>query len=120
MAYDQFFRAADPIERQSWKPDPSIAQFIRKAFLISDNDAYNRMYEFVGQILNRQLRKGFKERIVRQFMPLTEAENRHTSAVRFLDQNGGLLYLQPPACNLTLFSSPGCKSSRAYLDAGIV
>src|SRR6185437_7906459 len=28
---------------------PSIAQFIRKAFLISDNDAYNRMYEFVGQ-----------------------------------------------------------------------
>src|SRR5258705_4817614 len=27
---------------------PSIAQFIRKAFLISDNDAYNRMYQFVG------------------------------------------------------------------------
>src|SRR5689334_12287462 len=28
---------------------PSIANFIKKAFLISDNDAYNRMYEFVGQ-----------------------------------------------------------------------
>jgi hypothetical protein len=25
---------------------PSIAQFIRKAFLVSDNDAYNRMYQF--------------------------------------------------------------------------
>jgi hypothetical protein len=30
---------------------PSIAQFIRKAFLVSDNDAYNRMYEFIGRKL---------------------------------------------------------------------
>src|SRR6266498_2261182 len=28
---------------------PSIAQFIRKAFLVSDNDAYNRFYQFVAQ-----------------------------------------------------------------------
>src|SRR3989337_3044098 len=28
---------------------PTIAHFIRKAFLVSDNDAYNRMYQFVGQ-----------------------------------------------------------------------
>ncbi len=40
---------------------PSIAQFIRKAFLISDNDAYNRMYQFVGQqAVNRKLHeKGY-------------------------------------------------------------
>jgi Beta-lactamase enzyme family len=100
---------------------PSIAQFIRKAFLISDNDAYNRMYEFVGQeTLNRQLHaKGFPEtRIVRQFMSLTEAENRHTNAVRFLDQNGGLIYLQPPAYNLDSFEfRPEAKVGRAYLDS---
>src|SRR5690606_7651972 len=28
---------------------PSIGHFIKKALLVSDNDAYNRMYEFVGQ-----------------------------------------------------------------------
>ncbi|MEO5683319.1 MAG: serine hydrolase [Chitinophagaceae bacterium] len=28
---------------------PSIAQYIREIFLVSDNDAYNRLYEFVGQ-----------------------------------------------------------------------
>ena len=35
---------------------PSIAQYIREIFLISDNDAYNRLYEFVGQqTLNEKL-----------------------------------------------------------------
>ncbi|MDP9231009.1 MAG: glycoside hydrolase family 9 protein, partial [Bacteroidota bacterium] len=28
---------------------PSIAQYIKKIFLVSDNDAYNRLYEFLGQ-----------------------------------------------------------------------
>lgn len=29
---------------------PSIAHLIRKAFLVSENDPYSRMYEFVGQL----------------------------------------------------------------------
>ncbi len=28
---------------------PCVAQYIRKIFLVSDNDAYNRLYEFLGQ-----------------------------------------------------------------------
>jgi beta-lactamase class A len=58
---------------------PSIAQFIKKAFLISDNDAYNRMYQFVGQqTINRNLHaKGYiNTRITREFMGYTEEENR--------------------------------------------
>ncbi|HVX28122.1 MAG TPA: serine hydrolase, partial [Parafilimonas sp.] len=54
---------------------PSIANFIKKAFLISDNDAYNRMYEFVGQKeINENLHsKGYNDvRITRQFMGFTE------------------------------------------------
>ncbi len=78
---------------------PSVAQYIKKIFLISDNDAYNRLYEFDGQeTLNQCLhRKGYKDvRIVRRFVTATEAENRHTNAIRFV-KNGETVFTQPPA-----------------------
>ncbi len=85
---------------------PSIAHFIKKVFLISDNDAYNRMYQFVGQqTINRKLHtKGYPNtRITRQFMGFTEDENRHTNPIRFLDRNGKELYRQPMAFNTDSF-----------------
>jgi hypothetical protein len=99
---------------------PSIAQFIRKAFLISDNDAYNRMYEFVGQQeINRNLHaKGYPLiRIVRQFMRLNEDENRHTNSVRFLDKTGRAIFTQPPLYNKDSFDfSRRATLGKAYLD----
>ena len=88
---------------------PSIAQFIRKAFLISDNDAYNRMYQFVGQqTINEKLHeKGYiNTRITRQFMGFTEDENRHTNSVRFIDAKGNTVYGQPMAYNTDSFYFP--------------
>lgn len=40
---------------------PTIAHYIKKVFLVSDNDAYNRLYEFLGQqYLNERLHsKGY-------------------------------------------------------------
>mgnify|MGYP006266348451 CR=1 FL=1 len=40
---------------------PTIAHYIKKIFLVSDNDAYNRLYEFLGQgYLNQRLHdKGY-------------------------------------------------------------
>jgi len=99
---------------------PSLAQFIRKAFLISDNDAYNRMYEFVGQEeINRSLhKKGYAHmRIVRQFMPLDEEENRHTPRVRFLNKAGRIVYTQLPAFNQDAFDfSRPAFLGKAYLN----
>ncbi len=85
---------------------PSIAHYIKKAFLISDNDAYNRLYEFAGQqTINRNLHdKGYKSlRITRQFLGLTAEENRHTNQVRFIKDDGTLIYAQPPAYNTDSF-----------------
>lgn len=85
---------------------PSIAQFIRKAFLVSDNDAYNRMYEFVGQqTINRKLHeKGYPDaRISRHFWKMTADQNRHTNAIRFIDNKGAVIYSQPPAFNTDSF-----------------
>lgn len=79
---------------------PSVAQYIKKAFLVSDNDAYNRMYEFVGQqTINEKLHeKGYSNtRITRQFMGFTEEQNRHTNQIRFIHNDGNLIYTQPAA-----------------------
>ena len=85
---------------------PSIAHFIKRAFLISENDPYNRMYQFVGQgDINRKLhQKGYSStRITRQFMGYTEDQNRHTNGIRFVDDKNNLLYQQAPQYNTDSF-----------------
>ncbi|HLF65342.1 MAG TPA: serine hydrolase [Saprospiraceae bacterium] len=81
---------------------PSLAHYIKKAFLVSDNDAYNRLYQFVGQqSINRGLHvKGYPcIRITRQFLGLTLDENRHTNGLHILHPDGRSMYDQPSAYN---------------------
>lgn len=100
---------------------PSIAQYIRKAFLVSDNDAYNRLYQFVGQgAINQWLReKGYGDtRIVRQFMGFSEEQNRHTNAIRFLDNQGQVIYTQPAAYNTDVYDYDRIiRIGKGHLDA---
>lgn len=80
---------------------PSVAHYVKKVFLVSDNDAYNRLYEFVGQQqLNERLwQMGYHDtRITRRFVSMNEEENRHTNPIRFV-QGDSLLYTQLPAYN---------------------
>src|SRR6056297_1672184 len=61
---------------------PSVAHYIRKLFVVSDNDAFNRLYEFLGQgPLNEVLReKGYTEtRIIHRLgSPLSTEQHRWT------------------------------------------
>ena len=85
---------------------PSIAQYVKRIFLVSDNDAYNRLYEFLGQdYIHQRLREmGYKDiRIPRRFMPLSEDENRHTNQIRFLGKDGKVAYTQPAAASTVQF-----------------
>lgn len=90
-----------PVYNDPLTPDgrPSLASYIRKIFLVSDNNAYNRVYEFLGQqYFNQQLRaKGHKEAeiIHRLQISLPEEENRKTNPIRFYDTQGNLRYEQP-------------------------
>ncbi|MES2329118.1 MAG: serine hydrolase [Bacteroidota bacterium] len=84
---------------------PSVANYIKKIFLVSDNDSYNRLYEFDGQeTLNSWLwKKGYPDtRIVRRFVTATEEENRHTNAINFVEKDD-TVYRQPPAYNTMEF-----------------
>ena len=88
---------------------PSIAHFIKRAFLISENDPYNRMYQFVGQQqTNKKLiEKGYTStRITRQFMGYTEEQNRHTNGIQFIDETGNTIYTQSSQYNTDSFQFP--------------
>lgn len=88
---------------------PSIAHFIKRAFLISENDPYNRMYQFVGQQqTNKKLiEKDYTSiRITRQFMGYTEEQNRHTNGIEFIDKIGNTIYSQAPQYNTDSFQFP--------------
>ncbi len=75
---------------------PSIAHYIKKILLVSDNDAFNRLYEFLGQVyINNSLHKmGYADAqiIHRLSISLSEEQNRHTNPVEFYDSTGRLIY----------------------------
>lgn len=77
---------------------PTISNYIKKILLTSDNEAFNRLYEFLGQqYINDQLKaKGYPdaEIIHRLNIFLSEDENRHTNPVKFLDNYNNVIYQQ--------------------------
>jgi hypothetical protein len=123
MQFDSAWSKQTVVRKDSTSENgfPSIAHYIRKALLISDNDAYNRMYEFVGQeSINRRLHEmGYKEtRIIRRFRGMTEDENRHSNPVRFIKEDGSLLYAQPMLYNRDSFDfSRVYKMGNAHMNA---
>jgi hypothetical protein len=99
---------------------PTIAHLIKRALLISENDPYNRLYQFVGQGPANELlhRKGYKDvRITRQFMGLNEQQNSITNPIRFLDKKGNTIYAQPALVNTTPFDfSSTVKLGKGYIN----
>lgn len=71
---------------------PSVAHYTRKILLVSDNDAFNRLYEFVGQQpLNEALHaKGLVGTRIMHRLELTldTEQNRHTNPIVFAGDDG--------------------------------
>jgi hypothetical protein len=101
---------------------PSIAHYIKQVFLVSDNEAANRLYEFLGQnYLNRRLHeKGYSDVDIRNRLniSLTENQNRHTNPVTFVDTSGNILYHQPPQVNMAVFQQRDNKYGKGYYKGG--
>lgn len=74
---------------------PSVGHYAKKVFLVSDNDAHNRLYELVGQErLNRELgERGYAGvRILHRLAVGEEPwQGQLTNPVRFYDGGGKLL-----------------------------
>lgn len=101
---------------------PSIGHYIKKILMVSDNDAYNRLYEFLGQeYINAELKKkGFSDAQIlhRLNIFLTETENRNTNPVKFYDTAGKLLYEQAGQNNLAKYASRKDSLGNGYYGGG--
>lgn len=78
---------------------PSIAHYIKKMLLVSDNYSYNRIYEFLSPTyINRRLKQmGYKRAIVNQRFNggCDSNANRVTNPFTFLDDSAKIIYRQP-------------------------
>jgi hypothetical protein len=103
--YTPMFTEAGRPEQTAVKVDttaenglPSVAHYARKILLASDNDAFNRLYEFIGQAdFNQKMReKGYSNVRIRHRLelPMSTEDNRYANPVRF-EKDGQVLYQQP-------------------------
>ncbi|MCJ8209693.1 class A beta-lactamase-related serine hydrolase [Mucilaginibacter sp. RS28] len=101
---------------------PSIEQYIKKILLVSDNDAYNRLYEFVGRAeINSKLKKyGFNNtRIIGRLAVGDGGESaRTTNPVKFYD-DGKLVYTKPQQYDSNNYPMQleNMIQGKGYLDA---
>ncbi|WP_331148006.1 serine hydrolase [Hymenobacter sp.] len=103
----------------------TVGNYIKRMLLVSDNSAYNRLYEFLGQRpLNERLAQlGYPNiRITRRFAPCDTFSNRHTNPIDFLGASGQPIYQQLAVFNPTSFKSAlgRITKGRAYQAGGHV
>lgn len=98
----------------------SVAEYIKEIFLVSDNNAFNSLYEFLGQqYIKEQLdSKGYTFTEIRHRLqiPLTAEQNRITNAIDFYDQAGNVIYHQPGAYSHINFSVRNDKIGSGFVS----
>ncbi|HMK25741.1 MAG TPA: serine hydrolase [Chitinophagaceae bacterium] len=97
---------------------PSMAHYIKKILLVSDNDAFNRLYEFLGQeyINNSLHRMGYTDvQIIHRLnISLPEDQNRHTNPVEFYDDNDMIIYKKPAEKSKLVHADRNTKIGKGY------
>jgi hypothetical protein len=102
---------------------PSIAHYIKKILLVSDNDAYNRLYELLGQdyINSKMQEKGMNHTIInhRLSMPMSEEENRYFNPISFRDEKGEIILEIPERKTDNIYANlDHPKIGKAYYSKG--
>ncbi|SDK97542.1 Beta-lactamase enzyme family protein [Pedobacter sp. ok626] len=78
---------------------PSVEQYIKKILLTSDNDAFNRLFEFIGRAeINSKLKKyGYHDSRILNRLAIGDSGEpaKHTNPIRFYNGEQ-LIYTQAP------------------------
>ncbi len=87
----------------------SIGEYIKRAFIVSDNDSYNRLYEFLGQ---NYIQKRFNQlnytntRIIHRFSYCDATQNKYTNPFTFYNDEGEIIYSQKGSYNKNEITKP--------------
>lgn len=103
---------------------PSIANYIKKVLVASDNDGFDRLYEFLGQkYYNETLwNKGYKDVVIlhRLGQNLSYEENKYTNPIKFY-KGEEVVYSQSGKYNNSSYlNRVGCKKGKGYIEGGIL
>jgi hypothetical protein len=97
----------------------TIAHYVKKILLVSDNDAFNRLYEFLGQeYINNSLHKmGYDDvQIIHRLeISLNEQQNRQTNPIKFIDPGSTIIYEQPTVNSKLKYTNRNTKMGRGYM-----
>jgi hypothetical protein len=104
FAEDSNYRCQRTVITDPLAPDsiPRLSAAIREALIVSDNEAYNRMYEFLGQkAINDRLHElGYTTaKVTQRFTLCDSVANRYTNGFSFFDGSGKMVYRQASAFN---------------------
>ncbi|MBX2922907.1 MAG: serine hydrolase [Chitinophagaceae bacterium] len=126
MITESGYSGQTPVYNDPTTPDgcPTVEQYIKKIFLVSDNDAFNRLYEFAGQeYINHQLhQKGYGYAAINHRLEvfLSQDENRHTNPIGFRDTAGNMIYNQPMQFNRAPYSKRNDVAGKGYYQGGVL
>lgn len=124
MLTDSAYAGQTKMTKDSTSSDglPSIAHYIKKILLTSDNDAFNRLFEFIGRAeINEKLHQyGYHNSRILNRLAIGDSGEaaKHTNAVRFFNGDQPV-YTQPPQYDpkeypLTLTNT---VMGKGYLDS---
>jgi hypothetical protein len=122
MTYDSVTGRQETILNNPYTIDgkQTIAQAIKEIFLVSDNNAANRLFEFIGQeqIHSGLAAKGYTNAFIRNRLEISRKgdENRQTQAINFYDDAGKLVYQQTPLFNKQPLPNYNVFIGNGYLD----
>jgi hypothetical protein len=124
MLTDSAYALQDHVYNQPNSADgkPTIENYIKQIFLVSDNDAYNRLYEFLGQdyIQQKLTAKGYPDAIIRHRLQLSRTldQNANTNPVNFYDTAGNLIFAQPAHLSKAQFPALPARLGKGYYSRG--
>ena len=99
----------------------TIEQAIKEIFLVSDNNAANRLFEFIGQenIHKKLVEKGYNDAYIRNRLELgrTQEESRQTQAISFYDDNGSLIHYQDAQYNRQILPNYNAFLGKGYYNS---
>lgn len=124
MITDSAFKGEEAVFNDAVIEDgrPTIANYIKQVLLVSDNEANNRLYEFLGQeYINNSLHEmGYTDvQIIHRLgINLNEDQNRVTNPVTFYDTSSKVIYSKPLLKSKLVYAHRNDFLGKGFLSNG--